>query len=225
MDCHSTHQTGAHVSSPRNFVGDIFNDCSVTLRVVTLPSTGFDGNRSVTFVADGIGMNSSSIRKSPIGGNALIYANDDEYKFDKTNTYYNQGSTAQQAKITSGASSESQDSNDFALPVDTSGPGSNISSSSVTFNVTFYHCDTSHVWNPNSSRLDSISDGSVSEGCQLCSDTVEGETEVGHYVTGFTNSQPVPFSRSRSNSKVLSPKRGVRFVGVALGVYYGSRST
>ena len=70
---------------------------------------------------------------------------------------------------------ESQDSNDPALD-DINGLGSTITAS-ASFNVTFYHCAEGGVWIPTTSILDG-SDNDTSESCPLCSDVVEGATEV-----------------------------------------------
>lgn len=122
--------------------------CSIILRVVTLPSTNFDGTTSATFVADSIGAHSSS-------------------------TTSNNG---QQEQLSSASSSESQDSDDPTVQ-NTSKLGSN-NASTASFDVTFYHCETGQVWNSTSTSIETSSDGDMIEGCQLCSDVVEGEAEV-----------------------------------------------
>ena len=126
--------------------------CSITLRVVTLPSASFDGTTSVTFKAVGIGMDSSSVTRTILTRSDLGYVKADEYELD-----------------------ESQGSNDSALD-DTNGAGL-INSASASFNVTFYHCEKGGVWMPTKSILDG-SDNDTSESCPLCRDVVERATEV-----------------------------------------------
>ena len=122
--------------------------CSVTLRVVTLPSASFDDTTSVTFKAAGIGMDSlTTLTRSELG-----YVKVGEDELDET-----------------------QDSNDSALD-DINGAGS-TNTASASFNVTFYHCAKGGVWMPTTSILDG-SDNDTSESCPLCSVVVEGETEV-----------------------------------------------
>lgn len=150
---------------------------SITLRVVTLPSTSFDGTTSVTFVAGGIGMNSSSVTRTPFAGSESGYDSFDESSLEETNSVYDPTSTsAQQAQLTYGTSSGSRDWNASVLD-HASESGSNITSS-TSFTVTFYHCDAGQVWNTSTSAIVSSMDEDASEGCQLCSDVVEGDTDV-----------------------------------------------
>lgn len=165
------------VCSTRHDVDPYTYTISITLRVVTLPSTSFDGTTSVTFVAGSIGMNSSSVTRTPFAGSESGYDSVDESSIDETNSVYDPTSTsAKQAQLTYGTSSGSRDWS--ASVQDTASESGSAITSSTSFTVTFYHCDAGQVWNPSASAAVSSTDEDSSGGCQLCSDVVEGDTDV-----------------------------------------------
>ena len=148
--------------------------CSITLRVVTLPSTTFEGTTSATFEAFDFGKDSTSITPKTVTRGELASAKAEKETLDESSSYHS-STSAQKAQLAPGTLSEPQNLSDTSLD-DTRGLGSNAKAY-VAFKVTFYHCNIGEVWNSSAPSLDD-SDEDTPGSCQTCIDVVEGSSEV-----------------------------------------------
>ena len=127
--------------------------CSVTLRVVTLPGTYFDGTANVTFKAngDGDGGNDDSILVAP--------------------------ATAATDEAQGGGTSSSleEEGSHSALLQEASDTGG--TSNTASFTATFFHCKAGSFWNRTDSGQTGL-DGYTGE-CEPCTeDGMDGGIEV-----------------------------------------------
>lgn len=157
---------------------------SITLRVVSLPSEGFDGEATVSFEADGMppgDASSSSPALDVVSSDGGGGGDDDAAISVETVTQQGAGggSGAASAVVPFSTNSDTAVEEEGGAGVQAAAPGA-----SVSFDVAFYHCDAGEFWT-------SIEGGSAGGGgatscgsevsdscCQLCSDFVEGSDEV-----------------------------------------------
>lgn len=148
--------------------------CSVTLRVASLPSEGFDGEATVSFQANGAGSpapapaldaaDSGSVPDGPTGDSG---AGDGDG-----------GETVVVQSLTSDGGGDGEEEEE-------EGQGG----AAASFDVAFYHCIAGNFWN---SKVDASSGASIcaADGadtcCELCSEVVEGAKQVFCFFASLT---------------------------------------
>jgi len=152
------------------------------LRVVSLPSEGFDGIAMVSFEADGMPPGEASSSSPALDIVSTGGGGDDDVTIS-VETSKQEGGGGEGSGAVSAIASFSTTSE--TAPEEEEGGGAEAAapSSSVSFDVEFYHCDAGDFWT-------SIEGGSAAGGattcgvdgsdscCQLCSDFVQGSEEV-----------------------------------------------
>lgn len=142
---------------------DIEYHRSITLKVVTLPGTQFEGHANVTFTAIDVVANSSTTSTIEILSGRHGIDDDDS----------NPGSSVSHQEVAGGPLSSTHGG---IVPVlqETSSDGA---SNKASFHVEFYHCRAGSFWKPTVSSV--VSSDEDPGACYACSEnTLNGETEV-----------------------------------------------
>ena len=156
----------------------------ITVKVVTLPGTFFDGTDRVAFEVTGVG----------VKDNDAVDDDDDADDDDDGNPVAVAAAAIQQAQGGSTSTSSSPQEGDTLsmLPQETdtssSQEGTTLAlqetstgggSSTVSFDVTFFHCEAGSFWNRSTVYGTSRSGDEYTGTCELCAeDDGEGGTEV-----------------------------------------------
>eukprot|EP00904_Undaria_pinnatifida_P010819 jgi/Undpi1/6868/HiC_scaffold_21.g09344.m1 len=142
--------------------GLIFPGGSITLKVVTLPGTQFEGHANVTFTAIDVVANSSTTSTIELLSGRHGIDDDDS----------NPGSSVSHQEVAGGPLSSTHGG---IVPVlqETSSDGA---SNKASFHVEFYHCRAGSFWKPTVSSV--VSSDEDPGACYACSEnTLNGETE------------------------------------------------